>query len=88
MKSKLIYLGAFIFVGVVYFLIVSFGPPNLQGFNAFWQTVIAISAIRGNEIKALFLGPKLVLELDRPRSQAGCQGGKYWPSSAKSVTCP
>jgi len=74
-RRKLRYILVFIVILVIDMLIVIYAHPSkkatlyLGGFTAFFQTVIAVSAIWGNEIRALFLGPKLVLSLDRPEGQ-------------------
>jgi hypothetical protein len=74
-RRKFFYLIAFVFILIIYLLIVFIAHPTkvatlyLQGFTAFAQTVIAVSAIWGNEIKALFFGPKLILDLDSPKGQ-------------------
>jgi len=74
-KRKCLYIFAFGAILFGYLLIVfCIRPPKtatllLGAFAAFFQTVIAVSAIWGNEIRALFLGPKLELSLDRREGQ-------------------
>jgi hypothetical protein len=72
---KFRYILTFTGIFIIYLLIVLIAHPSkmatlyLGGFAAFFQTVIAVSAIWGNEIRALFLGPDLRLTLDRSDGQ-------------------
>jgi hypothetical protein len=74
-RSKLYYVLVFVLILIVDLLIVFCAhPPKratllLQGLTVFVQILIAVFAIWGNQIRALFSGPKLVLSLDRPEGQ-------------------
>lgn len=74
-RSRLYCLLVFCLVLLVDLLIIFFTHPAkkatllLQGLTVFVQILIAVFAIWGNQIRALFSGPKLVLSLDRPEGQ-------------------
>jgi len=74
-RRKFRYILVFTVILIIYLLIVLIVHPSkkatllLGGFAAFFQTVVAVSAIWGNEIRALFLGPNLELSLDNPKGQ-------------------
>jgi hypothetical protein len=74
-RRKLSYVLAFFVILLIDLLIVLLIHPTktatllLQGLTVFVQTVIAVSAVWGNEIRALFFGPKLVLSLDCEEGQ-------------------
>lgn len=51
----------------------------LQGIGALVQTAVAVLAIWGNQIRALLVGPKLIIELDSPRGQRTFYSGDETP---------
>ena len=74
-KKRIAFWAVSISILLLYFLAINLLHPTkkatfvLQGMGALVQTAVAVLAIWGNQIKALLVGPKLILELDSPRGQ-------------------
>ena len=74
-KKRILFWCLSIIVLILYFLALTLFYPTkkatffLQGAGALVQAAVAVLAIWGNQLRALLVGPKLVVELDNPKGQ-------------------
>ena len=84
-KKKALFLCVSIIVLLIYFLALTLFHPTkkatffLQGIGALVQAAVAILAIWGNQLRALLVGPKLIVELDSPKGQRTYYTGDNTP---------